>query len=88
MLDEMKRELSFYPDITLLYKEADGNTQLQIRQVKELLNQKVDLLIISPNEAEPLTPIVSEAHEKGIPVIIVDRKIASPEYTAYVGADT
>ena len=87
MLDEMKRELSFYPDITLLYKEADGNTQLQIRQVKELLNQKVDLLIISPNEAEPLTPIVSEAHEKGIPVIIVDRKIASPEYTAYVGAD-
>ena len=34
MLDEMKRELSFYPDITLLYKEADGNTQLQIRQVK------------------------------------------------------
>jgi signal transduction histidine kinase/DNA-binding response OmpR family regulator len=87
MLDEMKRELSFYPDITLLYKEADGNTQLQIRQVKELLGQKVDLLIISPNEAEPLTPIVNEAYRKGIPVIIVDRKIASSDYTAYVGAD-
>lgn len=87
MLEEMKRELSFHPNTTLLYKQAEGNTQKQISQVKELLKQKIDLLIISPNEAEPLTPIVEEAYKMGIPIIVIDRKISSPFYTAYVGGD-
>jgi signal transduction histidine kinase/DNA-binding response OmpR family regulator len=87
MLEGMKRELSFHPSIDFLYKQADGNSQKQVQQVKELLAQKVDLLIISPNEAEPLTPIVEDAFNRGTPVIVVDRKISSSLYTAYVGAD-
>lgn len=55
MLEEMKRELTFHPNFYFLYKEAGGNSGKQIQQVKELLDQKIDLLIISPNEAEPLT---------------------------------
>src|SRR3954470_24769245 len=65
MLEEMKRELSFHPDFQFVYKQADGNSEKQIRQVKELLSQRVDLLIISPNEAEPLTPIVEETYNSG-----------------------
>jgi signal transduction histidine kinase/AraC-like DNA-binding protein/ABC-type xylose transport system substrate-binding protein len=87
MLEEMKRELSFHPNITFLYKEADGNSEKQINQVKQLLNENIDLLIISPNEADPLTPIVEETYKKGIPVIVVDRKISTPHYSAYVGGD-
>jgi len=87
MLQEMKRELSFHPDLALSYKQADGNSEKQINQVKELLGERVDILIISPNEAEPLTPIVEEAFNSGIPVIVVDRKISSSLYTAYVGGD-
>ena len=44
-------------------------------------------MIISANEAAPMTPIVEEAYQKGIPVILVDRKILSDKYTAYIGAD-
>jgi signal transduction histidine kinase/DNA-binding response OmpR family regulator len=87
MLDEMKRELSFHPDLTLVYRQADGNSERQINQVKELLSLAVDILIISPNEADPLTPIVEEAYNTGTPVIVVDRKISSPLFTAYVGGD-
>jgi len=87
MLKEMKRELAFHPNVHFLYRQAAGNSQTQIRQVNELLQQKIDLLIISPNEAEPLTPVVEAAFRKGIPVIVVDRKIATPLYTAYVGGD-
>ena len=87
MLQEMKRELAFYPNIKLIYKQAEANTQRQIEQVEELLDQKVDLLVVSPNEAQPLTPVVEQAFKKGTPVIIIDRKIASPLYTAYVGGD-
>lgn len=87
MLKEMKRELAFHPNVQFIYRQADGNSQTQIKQVNELLQQKIDLLIISPNEAEPLTPVVEAAFHKGIPIIVVDRKIASPLYTAYVGGD-
>lgn len=87
MLAEMQRELSFHPGMELVYKQADNNSKLQVQQVEELLSEGIDLLIISPNEASPLTPIVEAAYNKGIPVIVVDRKIASGKYTNYIGAD-
>ena len=87
MLAEMQRELSFHPGMELIYKQADDNSSVQVRQVKELLAEGIDLLIISPNEASPLTPVVEEVYNKGIPVIVVDRKIASTKYTNYIGAD-
>ena len=87
MLEEMKRELSFHPNVSFIERDADGNSEKQISQVKELLNQDIDLLIISPNEAAPLTPIVEETFMKGTPVVVVDRKISSSSYTAYVGGD-
>lgn len=83
----MKQELSFHSNLKLISKQADGNSQKQIRQVRELLKEPIDLLIISPNEAEPLTPVVEEVYNKGIPVIVLDRKIASQLYTAFVGSD-
>ena len=36
------------------------------------------------NEAAPMTPIVKKLIRKGIPVILVDRKILSDKYTAYI----
>jgi signal transduction histidine kinase/DNA-binding response OmpR family regulator len=87
MLEEMKRELSFHPNIQFLYEQAGGDSQRQIEQVQELLNQNIDLLIISPNEADPLTPVVEKTFNRGIPVIVVDRKISTPFYSAYVGGD-
>ncbi|HEX6430191.1 MAG TPA: substrate-binding domain-containing protein, partial [Niastella sp.] len=87
MLEGMKRELAFHPNVRLVYRQADGNSQKQVQQVNELLQKNIDLLIISPNEAEPLTPVVETAFHKVIPVIVVDRKISTPLYTAYVGGD-
>ena len=87
MLEEMKRELSFYPNVTFIYRQADGNSEKQISQVRELQQKNIDILIISPNEAVPLTPIVEQAFNKGTPIVVVDRKISSPSYTAFVGGD-
>jgi len=87
MLKEMKRELSFHPEINFLYAEANGDNDRQIAQVKSFLEKGVDLLIISPNEAEPLTPVVDYAFQKGVPVVVTDRKTSSGLYNAYVGSD-
>lgn len=87
MQADMERELSFHPNLTLLKADARNNSQLQIRQIRQFIDQHVDLLIVSPNEAEPVTPIVEEAYRRGIPVIMVDRRTTSSLYTAFVGAD-
>lgn len=87
MLEEMKMELSLHPGATLVYRDANNSNRKQISQVGELLKMDIDLLIISPNEARPLTPIVEQAYNSGIPVVIIDRKTSSSAYTAYVGAD-
>jgi ABC-type sugar transport system substrate-binding protein/DNA-binding response OmpR family regulator/nitrogen-specific signal transduction histidine kinase len=87
MHEEMEREVAFHPGFILQIKDAKNSSSLQIEQIREFIAQGVDLLIVSPNEAAPITPVVEEAFEKGIPVIVVDRKTNSSLYTAYVGAD-
>jgi len=87
MNEEMVREASFNPGIELKFKTAYDSNQKQIRDIESLLADGVDLLIVSPNEAVPLTPVVEKAMQAGIPVILVDRKINSGQYTAFVGAD-
>jgi signal transduction histidine kinase/AraC-like DNA-binding protein/CheY-like chemotaxis protein/ABC-type xylose transport system substrate-binding protein len=87
MLNEMKTELSLHPGVNFIYADAAGDSKTQVNQVSKMLHDKIDLLIISPNEAQPLTPIVDEAYQNNIPVIIIDRKTSSSLYTAYIGAD-
>ena len=84
---EMQRELLFYPELKLEIKDAGGSNETQIKHIREFIDQGVDLLIVSPNEADPVTPMVEQAIEKGIPVITIDRKISSNAYTAFVGAN-
>lgn len=89
MIEEMKREISLHRDIKidLIVKDAGDNNINQINDIKGLLKQGIDLLIVSPNEANQLTMVVEEVYKKGIPVIVIDRKINSSLYTAYIGAD-
>lgn len=85
---EMNIEASSYDNLTILLRDANENNQLQVEQIKELINKKVDVLVISPNESYYITPIAVEAYRAGIPTIIVDRKINSDEYTSYIGGNS
>lgn len=87
MLTDMRIEASGFPGMELQIADADDDNDRQIAQIREFIRQKVDLLIVSPNETDPLTPVVEEACAAGIPVILVDRKIRSDRYTVFIGAD-
>ncbi len=86
MLDEMNRELSFHNNIKFVFKDAEGNSDVQNKQIDSLAKQNIDLLIVSPNEVNPLSATIRKVYNKGIPVVLVDRRIDSAKYTAYVGA--
>lgn len=87
MNDEILREAMFYDGVSVEIHSAGDDNRRQAEDIHYFIDKGVDLLIISANEAAPMTPIVEEVYQKGIPVVLVDRKILSDKYTAYIGAD-
>lgn len=83
---ELIMEVAQNPDLSLLMEDGEKNNENQIQDIYKLINQGVDILIISPNEAEALVPVVEFAYDKGIPVILLDRKVNTKKYTTYIGA--
>ncbi|MBC8767673.1 substrate-binding domain-containing protein [Arenibacter sp. BSSL-BM3] len=87
MNNAMEVQASLYSNVTLSISNANYNVQQQIAQLKEFISDTVDIIIVSPIQSKPITPIVEEAMNAGIPVLVVDRKTDNQKYTAYVGAD-
>ncbi len=87
MNKEILREALFYLGVNIEVYQAHDDNVRQIQDIESLIKKKVDLLIVAPNEAEAITPVIEKVYDAGIPVILVDRKINSEKYTAYVGAD-
>ncbi len=76
-----------HPELEVVFKDAQNDTLAQAAQIGEFVNAEVDLLIVSPKEAAPLTPPVAEAFRRGIPVVVLDRRVLGGDYTQFIGAD-
>jgi len=76
-----------HPDLTVVFKDAQNDTLRQRAQIEEFVSAGVDLIIVSPKEAQPLTGPIAKAFRSGIPVIVLDRAILGDDYTTFIGAD-
>jgi ribose transport system substrate-binding protein len=68
-------------------KDGLQDNNKQISDIESLIQKKCDLIIVSPNEAKPLTDIVEKVYNFGIPIIILDRKVEGESYSQFIGAD-
>jgi ribose transport system substrate-binding protein len=84
---DIKNAADAHPEIKVIYKDAQNDTLRQQAQVEEFISAGVNLIIISPKEAAPLTPVVATAYQKGIPVIVLDRRVLGDQYSCFIGAD-
>jgi len=83
-----KRDIQQYGDnYKLVIQDALQDNSKQISQIENIILQGVDLLIVAPNEAAPITPVVKKAHDSGIKVICLERNLVEPVYDMFVGAD-
>ncbi len=73
-------------NIDLIMTDGQNSNKKQIADIRWLMSQNIDLLMVSPNEADSLTPVITEVYNKGIPVIIIDRKTTNNSYTVFIGA--
>lgn len=84
---EMERELLLHDGISMELICCHDNSQQQIEDIRYFIDQKVDLIAVSPNEPEDVTPAVAEAFDAGIPVVVFDRQVIGDKYTAFVSGD-
>jgi ribose transport system substrate-binding protein len=84
---DVREAAAEHPNLRVIFKDAQNNSLTQRAQVEEFVEQGVDLIVISPKEAAPLTAPVAEAVRQGIPVIVLDRAVQGDEYTVFIGAD-
>jgi simple sugar transport system substrate-binding protein len=86
MSEEIKSEAARHDNLKVVFADAADSNSRQIQDVKKLLDCGIDLLIISPNDAEELTPVIAEAYRR-IPVILLDRSVIGYDYTLFIGPD-
>ncbi|WP_232664096.1 substrate-binding domain-containing protein [Pseudonocardia sp. TRM90224] len=87
MDDDIRAAAKAVPQFQVQFADAQQDNAKQVADVENFLTQQIDLLIISPNEATPLTAVVKKAFDRGIPVVVLDRKVDGDSYTTFIGAD-
>ncbi len=84
---EMVMESNFHDGVELRFATALDDSERQIQQIDSLVDSGIQLLIVAPNQKSSVTSAIDRAYDKGIPVIVFERKTDSQKYTAFVSAD-
>ena len=84
---ELKIGAYFHDNVELRFAAAFDSDERQIQQIDSLVGTGIDLLIVAPNQVSTISPAIDRAYDKGIPVIVFERKTNTKKYTAYMGAD-
>jgi ribose transport system substrate-binding protein len=87
MNDDIRTAAEAVPQFSVEFADAAQDNAKQVSDVENFLTQQIDLLIISPNEAAPLTAVVKKAYDQDIPVVVLDRKVEGDAYTTFIGGD-
>ena len=89
--DKLNNELVMstyqHDNVILKFASANDNDRLQKQQIDQFIKERVNLLIVSPNQIHTISSVIDKAYDAGIPVILFDRKTDSKKYTAFIGAD-
>ncbi|MCH5309513.1 MAG: substrate-binding domain-containing protein [Prevotella sp.] len=84
---ELRAGAYLHDDVELRFASADDSDERQVQQIDSLVATGIDLLIVSPNQVATISPAIERAHDRGIPVIVFERKTDSEKYTAFMAAD-
>ena len=77
----------FHDNVELKFAAAYDSDKRQVQQIDSLVASGIDLLIVAPNQVQTISPAIDRAYDKGIPVIVFERKTSSRKHTAFISAD-
>lgn len=87
MNEEIEREILVHPEASVEIRSAEDSNAKQIADIRYFANNGFDIIIVAPNEADAITPVIDSVYRSGIPVVVFDRNVNGHSYTAFQGAD-
>ncbi len=84
---DLQKAFARYPDIEFIFTDANGDTARQVQDIEQLAARGVDVLITSPRDAELMREPIARVYRKGIPVILLSRRVNGDEFTQFIAAD-
>ena len=84
---ELRMGTYFQDGVELRFAAAYDSDERQVQQIDSLVATGIDLLIVAPNQVQTISPAIDRAFDKGLPVIVFERKTSSQKYTAFMSAD-
>ncbi|MBL6947062.1 MAG: substrate-binding domain-containing protein [Rhodospirillales bacterium] len=84
---DVQKELAKHPNIRFIHSDAQGQTAKNIQDLEDMVDQGLDLLIISPRNRDAMSPVIAALHKRGIPVILLTRQVSGEGYTTFISAD-
>lgn len=86
---EIIEEVARHPElIKAFYRTAShGEVATQIANIEDLLVRNPDILIVTPNSASGLVPVLKKAYDRGIVVVVCAAGLDGDQFTLYVNED-
>ncbi|WP_067922877.1 D-ribose ABC transporter substrate-binding protein [Alicyclobacillus shizuokensis] len=73
--------------VKLIVDNGNNDSSTQLNQVEDLIQQKVDAIILNPVDSQGLAQAVKMANNANIPVITLDRTVTGAKVTTYIASD-
>lgn len=84
---EIEAILAQHSHIRFIYTDANASTARQIQDIENLIHSGVDILITSPRDSIAMTPVIQQAYQRGIAVVLLTRRISTEDYTSFISPD-
>lgn len=83
----VQKGLERYKHIRFIFTDGKGSTAKQILDIEDMISKGVDILITSPRDGRAMRPVIEQAFQQGIPVILLTRRIEGHSYTTFIAPD-
>jgi len=71
-------------NVRCIYSDAAGSTAKNLLDLEDMIDQGVDLLMVSPRDPVAMSPILSRAYRLGIPIVLLTRRMINDDYTLFI----
>lgn len=86
--DAVALEAARHPNVKINYLNTNNDAIRQIQDLNTCINRKVAGIMVYPQAVAPLTPVIEKATKAGIPVVGMERTVATNKFTSWIYLDT
>jgi ribose transport system substrate-binding protein len=73
--------------VNLIVNDGNNDAAKQLSQIQDLIQQKVEAIILNPVSSQSLTSAVQMANKANIPVITLDRSVDGGKIATFIASD-